>query len=148
MYNQNWHVVYGPVRSSADVSPDTQLTDAMEMVWRMDDKPYSSPGPEIVVNVYGEFTDPNGERDDGTWPPAVVTTQVAYEIRDADGEVDNSDYEYQQGDLEFPLPGEKEPTNPALFFAVQLEANRIAARGDMGWDWDGKSIFSRSGGPV
>jgi hypothetical protein len=146
MYNQNWHVVSGPTETPMDIAPDTQVTNAVEIVFRMEHRPYSSPGPEIVVNVYGEYSDPNGQRDDGSWPPVVVCVQVGYEIREEDGEVNDADYEYHQEDFEYP-PG---PGNdyPGLTNGVMRVAREYAARGDLGWDWNGESAMHRTGGPV
>jgi hypothetical protein len=146
MHNQNWHVVYGPTATNADISPDTQLTEAVEVVFRMDYRPYSSPGPEIVVSVYGEYTDPNGQRDDGSWPPVAVCTQVAYEIREENGDVNDGDYEYVQGDWEF-APDDS-GDYPGLVSAIKHEAAKYVRLGDMAWDWNGKSAMHRSGGPV
>lgn len=145
MYNQNWHVVYGPVKTPDDIAPDTQLTDAIEMVLRMSGE-QGEPGPEIAVSVFGDLSDPNGQHEDESWPPAVVTTQVGYEIRDLNGEVNDADYEYIQGDLEYPVTSDGKDV--ALFSAVKREAERMAGLGDMGWDWNGKSAMHRSGGPV
>ena len=146
MYNQNWHIVYGPSVTQADLSPDTQVTDAIEMVFRMSGE-MGDPGPEIAVSVYGDFADPNGQRDDGSWPDIVVTTMAAFEIREADGEVNYSAYEYTQSDYSYPYDGTDE-RNPAIFVAVQGEAAEIAARGDDGFDWNGQDPMNRSGGPV
>ena len=147
MYNQNWHVVSGPTETPADISPDTQITNAVEIVFRMDDRPYSSPGPEIVVSVYGEYADPNGQRDDGSWPPVVVGTQVGYEIREENGDVNDADYEYTQGDWAFSLD-EDTGYYAGLEDAVKRQAARYVALGDMGWDWNGESAMHRTGGPV
>lgn len=145
MYNQNWHVVYGPATTNADMVPETQVTEAVEVVFRMDGE-MGEPGPEIVVSVFGEYADPNGQRADGSWPPVVIGTQVAYEIREENGEVNGTDYEYTQGDWEFPVA---EGNNyPGLVAAVKREAASYAARGDLGWDWDGKSAMHREGGPL
>lgn len=146
MYNQNWHVVSGPTETPMDIVPDTQLTFPIEIVFRMDFRPYSSPGPEIVVNVFGEYADPSGQREDGSWPPVVVGTQVGYEIREENGDVNDADYEYVQGDWEFEPGPEKD--YPGLDEAVKREAAKYAALGDKNWDWDGKSAMHRSGGPV
>jgi len=116
------------------------------MVFRMSGE-MGDPGPEIAVSVYAEFADPNGQHDDGSWPDIVVTTMAAFEIRDDEGEVDNSHYEYTQSDYSYPYEGTDE-RNPAIFVAVQGEAASIAARGDDGFDWNGQDIFRRSGGPV
>lgn len=144
MYNQNWHVVYGPESTNADISPDTQLTEAVEVVFRMDGRPYDSPGPQITVSVYGEYTDPDGQREDGSWPPVVIGTQVAYEIREEDGDANDADYEYTQGDWEFPA----DAIDDDVIAAVKHEAARYVRLGDMAWDWDGKSAMHRTGGPV
>lgn len=144
MYNQNWHVVYGPAPTDADISPDTQFTEAVEVVFRMDYRAYSSPGPEIVVSVYGEYTNPNGQREDGSWPPVVIGTQVAYEIREENGDVNDGDYEYVQGDFEFPA----DVIDDDVIAAIKREAAKYVSLGDMAWDWDGKSVMHRTGGPV
>lgn len=146
MYNQNWHVVYGPAPTNADISPDTQLTDAVEVVFRMDKGNMGDPGAEIIVSVYGDLADPNGQHDDGSWPDIVVATQTAYKIRDVDGEV-NDDYEYTQSSYSYPYDG-TDTRNPAIFVAAQNEAAEIAAHGDARLDWNGKDPMNRSGGPV
>lgn len=146
MYNQNWHVVYGPESTNADISPDTQLTEAVEVVFRMDGRPYDSPGPQITVSVYGEYTDPSGQREDGSWPPVVIGTQVAYEIREEDGDANDADYEYSQGDFICDPGPEKD--YPDLENGVKRAAGNYVALGDANWDWDGKSAMHRTGGPV
>jgi hypothetical protein len=145
MYNQNWHVVYGPKPTNADISPDTQITEAVEVVFRMDSRAYNSPGPQITVSVYGAYTDPNGQRGDGSWPPVVLETQVAYEIFEENGDVNGTDYEYEQGDFEFELDHET-GYHSGLTEAVKREAQKYADLGDNCWDWNGKSAMHRSGG--
>lgn len=142
MYNQNWHVVYGPLKTAADIAPDTQITDAIEMTWRMAGE-LGEPGPEITVYVFGEYSDPNGQRNDGTWPPAVVTTQVGYSIREDN---DYTDYEYTRSDMTYPAT--EDGKNVALFSAVKHQGEWLARLGDANWDWNGKDPMNRSGGPV
>lgn len=140
MYNQNWHVVYGPAGTSADIAPDVQVTEAVEVIFRMDGKPHGSPGPEIVVSVYGAYADPNGQRDDGSWPDVIVETQVAYQVREADGEVNDTDYEYTQGDMAYPAD--------EIGDAVKREVHGYVTLGDRAWNWNGESAMQRAGGPV
>jgi hypothetical protein len=137
MYNQNWRVATGPTQTPADVSPDTQVTDAWEIVFRMDDRAYSSPGPEIVVSVYGEHCDVNDGDSD-----IVITAQIAYEIREENGDVYDSDYEYHTED------GRTFPDATTADWAAHAMALEWAARGDDGWDWNGKSGMMRKGGEV
>ena len=156
MHNQSWHVVpYGGHavnRTSTDVTPDTQLTDAWMVIFRMDFEPAGSPGPEIVVYTYAEYDDPNGQRKDGTWPDIVTCAQVAYEIHEevtwkddsvtrSYREVTEADHEYRQGDVVYPTAEEADT-------AARTEAYRYVANGDLGWDWNGESAMHRQGGPV
>ena len=146
MHNQNWHVVYGPQEVPDDISPDTQVTNAVQMVFRMSGES-GDPGPEIVVSVFGEYADPNGQREDGSWPDVVLGTQVGYEVREADGEVNYADYEYTQGDFAF----RKDFATgyfAGLEEAVKREAAKYAAMGDAGWDWNGRDPMHREGGTV
>lgn len=139
MYNQNWHVVYGPARTQGNYGGDTQVTDAWEVVFRMDDKPYSSPGPEIVVYCYGEYADPNKPAEHNE---IVVTAMIMYDIRTGDNDVSDSDMEYDTQDAI------SYPTSEDADKAAKWKALRYASLGDSGWDWDGKSAMHRTGGAI
>lgn len=143
MFNQNWHVVYGPVESNMDVGGDTQLTDVYEIVYRMSGVA-GAPGPEIVQYVYGEYDDPNGQKPDGTWPDIVVTTMTGYEIRERNGDVNDADYTYESSGLTY-------PDAEAAFAMAKKVADLYAEspeHADIMFDWNGVSAMHREGGPV
>lgn len=147
MFNQNWHVVYGPVEEATSVSPDTQVTNVYTLVFRMGGAS-GEPGPEIVVYTYGEFADVNGQRADGTWPDVIITAMIGYEIREADGDVNDADYDYQSLDENYPGPEGWDEAAPEIVDAAKKLADSYAARGDDGFDWNGESAMMRTGGKV
>ena len=148
MYNQNWHVACWPEETAADISPDTQVTNALEIVFRMDDLPEYAPGPQITVAVYGEYADPNGQHDDGSWPPVVIGTQVCYEVLDENSDSYDADYEHEQGDWAWFPSGDDATQDDEVMAAVKRVASSYVSLGDSCWDWDGKDPVNRTGGPV
>jgi hypothetical protein len=137
MFNQGWHLISGPVQVPDSVGGDTQLTDPYMLLFRMSGRS-EDPGPEIVVYIYGEYSDPNSGES-----PLVVTAMVVYEIRE-----DNDDRDVNDADCEFRTAlGHHPDAETAGRFAEGL-ARHYARLGDALLNWTGESAMQRTGGPV
>lgn len=140
MFDQGWHLVYGPVQVPVDVTPDTQVTEPYMLVFRMSGNS-GDPGPEITVWTFGNYSDPNGQRADGSWPPIVVTAMISYAIRDdsPDRDVTDEDYEYRQGIAVY-------PTAVMANVGASTLARDYAQSQDSLLNWTGESAMHRQGG--